>query len=238
MWIYLYCLSDELEARATLRAAGIGEAAPRVVELGAIKAVVTDVDTNAVRVTKDNVLAHEHVIDCVMAHTTPLPFRFGSVVKPDELQSYVETNEGHLRGLLDRVRGAVEMSVKIIWDRKTVRGLRAESEPDEIAKARAAGPGLSFLLAKQKQIAGERELKIKADEIAAWLDSRVGPLVREKDVAVNPADALVVRASHLVERARVAQYRERVNSLSRERNDLRFLTSGAWPPYSFTHLRS
>ena len=63
-------------------------------------------------------------------------------------------------------------------------------------------------------------------------------LVREKVVTLNPDDALVIRAAHLVERGRVAEYRERVNSLGRERNDLRFLTSGAWPPYSFTHLRS
>lgn len=238
MEIYLYCLSDELQAGATLPATGIENEAPRVVEVGAIKAVVTDVQANPVRVTKDNVLAHERVIDCVMAHTTPLPFRFGSVVKLDELQSYVESNEARLRGLLDRVRGAVEMSVKIIWDRKTVGDQRAKNEPDDIAKAWGAGPGLSFLLAKQKQIAGERELKIRADEIASWLDEGLGRLVREKAVTVNPADAMVVRAAHLVERERVAQYRERVTSLSRERNDLRFLTSGAWPPYSFTHLRS
>ena len=238
MTLYLYCLSDELEAGATLSVEGIAEAVPRVVELGDIKAVVSDLQMHPVKVTKENVLAHERVIDCVMAQTTPLPFRFGSVVQPTELQAYVASNEDRIRALLDRVRGAVEMSVKIIWDREAGGGERAVAEPDELNKAEGRGPGLSFLLAKQKQMAGEQELKTKAGEIAAWLDAGVGRLVREKVVTLNPVDALVVRAAHLVERVRVAEYRERVNSLSRERNDLRFLTSGAWPPYSFSHLRS
>ncbi len=238
MTLYLYCLSDELETGATLSVEGMGEAVPRVVELGDIKAVVSDVQMHRVKVTKENVLAHERVIDYVMAQTTPLPFRFGSVVQPAELQAYIASNEARLRALLDRVRGAVEMSVKIIWDREAVGGERTVTEPDELNKREGAGPGLSFLLAKQKQMAGEQELKTKAGEIGAWLDTGVGHLVREKVVTLNPADALVVRAAHLVERGWVAEYRERVNSLSRERNDLRFLTSGAWPPYSFSHLRS
>jgi hypothetical protein len=87
-------------------------------------------------------------------------------------------------------------------------------------------------------MAGREELKIKAGLVASWLDSGIGSLVREKIVTISPADAMVVRAAHLVERERVDDYRERVYSLSRERNDLRFLTSGVWPPYSFSHLRS
>ena len=238
MGLYLYCLSDELDVGVTLSVAGIAEAVARVVELGAIKAVVSDVQTLPVRVTKENVLAHERVIDCVMAQTTPLPFRFGSVVKPDELQRYIASNEDSLRALLDRVRGAVEMSVKILWDRESAGGERANTGLDDLGKAEGAGPGLSFLLAKQKQMAGREELKIKAGEIASWLDEGLGRLVREKVVTLNPADVMVVRAAHLVERGLVAEYRERVNSLCRERNYLRFLTSGAWPPYSFSHLHS
>ena len=238
MGLYLYCLSDELEAGASLRAAGIAGAAPRVVELGPIKAVVSDVDSHQVKVTKENVLAHERVVDCVMAQTTPLPFRFGSVVKPDELQKYIASNEDRLRSLLDRVRGAVEMSVKIIWDREIVSRESAARAPVDAGEADGAGPGISFLLAKKVRMAGEQSLKERADEIAAWLDAGVESLVREKVVTLNPAGALVVRAAHLVERFRVADYKERVSALGSERNDLRFLTSGAWPPYSFTHLRS
>jgi hypothetical protein len=239
MKLYLYCLSDDLQASQVEAVAGIAGAVTRVVDLGAVRAVVSDVEIHEVKVTKENVLAHERVIDRVMAQTTPLPFRFGVVVKPDELQSYVESNEDRLRALLDRVRGAVEMNVKIIWDREAIRNQRVEKQSrDDARKAEDAGPGLRFLLAKQQEMAVEREVKSKAEEIAAWLDQEVDNLVRDKVVTLNPDELLVIRAAYLVERGRVAEYRERVNSLGRERNDLRFLTSGAWPPYSFTHLRS
>jgi hypothetical protein len=45
-----------------------------------------------------------------------------------------------------------------------------------------------------------------------------------------------VRAAHLVERERVVAYRERLRSLGAERVGLRFLTSGPWPPYSFSDV--
>jgi hypothetical protein len=212
---------------------------PRVVDLGAIKAIVSDVHIHEVKVTKENALAHERVIDCLMAQTTPLPFRFGVVVNPAELRSYVESNEGRLLALLDGVRGAVEMNVKIIWDRDAVSNRRAETRPrDDAREAEGAGPGLRFLLAKQQELAVERGVKSEAEAIAEWLNRGVGDLARDKVVTLSPEATLVVSAAHLVERGRVAEYRERVNSLSRERNDLRFLTSGSWPPYSFTRLRS
>jgi hypothetical protein len=239
MKLYLYCLSDDLEVGQIEAVAGIAGAVTRAIDLGAVRAVVSDVHIHEVKVSKENVLAHERVIDRVMAQTTPLPFRFGVVVNPAELQSYVESNEDRLRALLESVRGAVEMNVKIIWDREAIRNHPAEKHSrDHAGKAEGAGPGLRFLLAKQQEMAVEREVKGRAEEIAAWLDRGVDNLVRDKVVTLNPDEALVIRAAYLVERGRVAEYREQVNSLGRERNELRFLTSGAWPPYSFTHLRS
>jgi hypothetical protein len=239
MRLYLYCLSDDLKVAPLETVAGIAESAPRVIDLGAIKAIVSDVHIHQVRVTRENALAHERVIDCVMAETTPIPFRFGVVVNLATLQSYVEANEASLLGLLDRVRGAVEMNVKIIWDRDAAGQRQARTrQTTDAREAEGAGAGLRFLLRKRQEMAVEQALKGEAESIAAWLNAGVCDLVRESVVSLNPEALLVVSAAHMVERGRVREYRERVNSLSRERNDLRFLTSGAWPPYSFTHPRS
>ncbi len=244
MKLYLYCLSDDPKIAAIETTEGLSGAYTRAVDLGKIKAVVSDVESHQVKVTRENVLAHERVIDRVMQVTTPLPFRFGAAVTVEQLRSYVESNEARLQALLDRVRGAVEMSVKIIWDKDAVGNQSAETTSQETGpKADASvseipGPGLAFLLAKQREMAVERGLKNRAEEIAFWLDQGVAGLVRDKAVSVQPADRIVVSARFLVERERVAEYRERINALGRERNELRFLTSGTWPPYSFTHLDS
>jgi hypothetical protein len=99
------------------------------------------------------------------------------------------------------------------------------------------GRGTAFLLAKQREVLGDEAERRRAEEVAGWLADGVSGLVRESSVRVNPSDALVVRAAHLVERGRVEEYRGRVRSLSAERGELHFLTSGPWPPYSFGELR-
>jgi hypothetical protein len=53
-------------------------------------------------------------------------------------------------------------------------------------------------------------------------------------VRVSPEGSLVVRAAHLVVRERVEEYRERLRAAGDERRELRLLTSGPWPPYSFS----
>jgi hypothetical protein len=236
MKLYLYCLSDDEKVTSVEETPGLGRAYARAVDFGNIKAVVSDAESHPVKVTRENVLAHERVIDRVMLVTTPLPFRFGAVVTAEQLQSYVESNEARLRALLDRVRGAVEMGVKIICDKEAAGRQGAQTSTRETGTA--AGPGLAFLLAKQREIAVERELKDRAEEIARWLDRGVAGLVRESVVSAQPAGRIAVSAAFLVERGRLDEYRGRVSQLGRERNDLRFLTSGAWPPYSFTNLDS
>ena len=113
---------------------------------------------------------------------------------------------------------------------------------DEAAGARAtrgpavAGRGTAFLLAKRREVLGDEALRRRAEEVAAWLASRVSGLVRESSARVHPSEALFVRAAHLVERARLEEYRARVRELTAERADLHFLSSGPWPPYSFSDL--
>ena len=240
MKLYLYCLSDDAKLAGVEAMAGLGGARARVLDFGKIKAVASDVESHQVKVTRENVLAHERVIDRVTLVTTPLPFRFGAVVTAEQLQSYVESNEARLQALFDRVRGAVEMTVKIIRDESAAGHQGAEAAAQKMGPEdeEAAGPGLAFLLAKRREMAAERESKSRAEEIARWLESGVAGLVRESAVSARPAERIVVSAAFLVERGRVAEYRERINALGCERKELRFLTSGAWPPYSFTHLDS
>jgi hypothetical protein len=98
------------------------------------------------------------------------------------------------------------------------------------------GRGTAFLLAKRRELMGEEGSRRRAEELVAWLAEGVSEVVRETEARVNPSEAIVVRAAHLVERERVATYRERLRSLGVERRGLRFLTSGPWPPYSFSDV--
>ena len=242
MNFYVYCLSDEVTGEMIESVAGVS-GAPRLIQYGGITAVVSPFEDESAPVTRENVFAHERVIGHVLAHTTPLPFRFGTVVDEARLEDYVNSQRERLEAQLERVRGCVEMSVKVIWSVAGVksdapgRDTHADAPVDE-SGARPAGRGTAFLMEKRRQILGDETLKARAEAVTAWLDGHLGEVARETQVVVRPVEALVVAAAHLVERARLEEYQERLRAARSQRADLRFLTSGPWPPYSFSQTNS
>jgi hypothetical protein len=242
MNLYTYCLSHAVESRTLEGLVGIAGANPYVIEHEGIVLVASDFNGENVGLSRDNVFAHARVIDQVLAQTTPLPYRFGTVVSRTRLESYIHSHNDSLQNLLTRVQGCVEMSVKIVWD---VNGIReseaavAVPERRENAERKAPctkGAGTAFLLAKQGRMREEDRLRYRADEIASWLGTHLSPVVQESAVRVHPAEALVVAASYLVKRNNLPEYRKCLEHAREEQNDLRFMMSGPWPPYNFSNL--
>jgi hypothetical protein len=240
MNFYAYCLSDEATPDMVECAAGIEGAQARLIEHESIKIIVSDFEGERARVTRENIFAHENITHQILARTTPLPFRFGMVISAARLESYVASHKHALLAQLSRVRNTVEMSVKIIWDAEALKRAAVESTEGERIKGAAEiiGPGAAFLAAKRREVAGDEALRKQAGEIARWLELALSETVRESSVRVCPTEGMVLAAAHLVERARLEQYRELIARARQERADLRFLTSGAWPPYSFCELSS
>jgi hypothetical protein len=270
MSLYVYCLGDEPRGEWFGELRGVGGARVGVVAFGRLAAVVSEFGGEGAEVSAENVRAHNRVNAAALARATPLPFRFGTVAAEHRLADYVSRNEASLLDALARVRGCVEMSVKIRRADEKAEGRRQKAEgrrrkaegserkPEEADKGGDAGldsgagagasggdvlsgsarvgRGTAFLLAKRREVLGDEARRRDAEEVAAWLASRVSGLVRESSARVHSAEALFVRASHLVERARLEEYRSRVRGLTAERADLHFLASGPWPPYSFSDI--
>jgi hypothetical protein len=289
MSLYVYCLGDEL-AEATLEGLkGVGGEAVRLLGLGRFAAIVSETEDDPVAVTDENVRAHNRVNAAALAGSTPLPFRFGTRAERERLAEYAAANEAALLAALGRVRGCVEMSVKLKWDEEGMEdggqqpGVSRQQTKDNVQKmedggravvnskemegerdgagilsessksispessaavsaepsegAAGGGRGTAFLLAKRHAMSGEESLRRRAEEVAAWLAAEVSGLARESEARVSPSEGIVVRAAHLVERVRVGEYRAHVRRLSGARAGLHFLTSGPWPPYSFSDIR-
>ena len=240
MNLYAYCLTDEVTPAAIESVQGVQGAATRLIDYESIRAVVSDFDGERAEVTRENAFLHDGVIRQILDHTTPLPFRFGAVVSGRQLEAYITKHRDELFSQLARVRGSVEMSVKILWNAEAIRhaGVEMAERLRHKNGDEAMGPGASFLQSKRREIIGDKALKARAEELAAWLGERLDDTVRESVARVLPSPAMAVAVSHLVERARLDQYNERLASAREERGELRFLTSGVWPPYSFCNLDS
>jgi hypothetical protein len=237
MSLYVYCLGDDLPESAFGGLAGVGGARVEVLALGSgLAAVVSEAGDGGAAVNEENLLAHNRVNAAALAVSTPLPCRFGTRAAPERLAEYVAGRAPALASALARVRGCVEMSVKLMGKAEGTRRKAKEGDEGGVVET-AAGAGTAFLLQKRREMLGAEGARRGAEEAAAWLASGVGGLARETAARLSPSEAIFVRAAHLVERGRVAEYRERLRALAAGRADLRLLVSGPWPPYSFSDIQ-
>jgi Gas vesicle synthesis protein GvpL/GvpF len=141
-----------------------------------------------------------------------LPVRFGSRVE-DEAAVRRVLDERHeaLTGALERVHGAVELSVRVVGE-------------DELEHDPGPAPGgAAYIRAKASRGA-------TADSIHGELSA----LARAAVIHGSDARDELLRAAYLVDRAGVEAFTARVASVQQERPQLRLLCTGPWPPYSFT----
>jgi hypothetical protein len=235
---YLYCLSDEVTPGMLEGVTGIAGTIPRLMDVGGIAAVASEIGETRIAVTSENVLAHDGVVRHLLPHVTPLPFRFGATAGIDRITSYLDTHRKSLEQTLERVRGSVEMSLRVIGNLERDTGEAIGGKSDHEIDSQASGTGTRFLRTKQREIQGDERLNRRAEQSQAWLDSILNDVVRETSVRLTPAEPLFLSASHLVERRKLDTYREKIACARGARPELHFLTSGPWAPYTFAVLFS
>ena len=229
MKLYVYCLAEGMDVleQSTL---GISGAPVRVLKSDTLSVLVSDLNEESVPVTRDNALAHAAVVRSILDYATPLPFRFGTMVTEQQLQSYLSAHKPALESKLASVRGCVEMSVKIIWENSV------EKQPEAQEKTQAQGVGTTFLTEKRRQIIGDEQRAVEATEISTWLRENLSGLIRDEHVTIRPTERLVLTAAHLIEREKITEYRRKVAETCQNRPELHYLLSGPWPPYSFANI--
>jgi hypothetical protein len=157
-------------------------------------------------VTPEVLWRREALLEALMEERDLLPVRFGTRVEDEAAAARaVAGRGGELRAGLERVRGAVELSVRV----------RAR----EAAPLPPAANGRDYLAAR----AGRSRAATAVHEPLAAL---------ARASAVQHGDELL-RAAYLVDRRAVERFAARVRDLQEERPELALLCTGPWPPYSF-----
>jgi len=225
MKLYAYCLCAELDAFDN-SVPGVSAAAVRVLKIEDISVLVSDCE--AVTVTQENTLAHAAVVRAVFTRTTPVPFRFGTLATEQQLRSFITTNKRALANKLAHLRGCVEMDLKTTWQ---------SSNPSPNEPNPAAGPGTAFLLEKRRELVGDDQALAERAELSTFFRTELGSLIKDEKIGLQPSEkTTLTRVYHLVESARIKEYRARVEELRAQRPELQLDLSGPWPPYSFANI--
>lgn len=156
----------------------------------------------------------EAIVEALMESADLLPVRYGARFDDAAAAAAaVEHRQDELAAALDRVRGAVELSVRVLV-------------PGEREEPRAAASGTEYLRGKA-QAASAREAVAQAvhEPLAALARASV-----RRDSG-RPGEELT--GAYLVDRDAVDAFAARVAELQASRPELRLLCTGPWPPYSF-----
>ena len=217
-----------------LPAAGIGgDAELAMVPCGALAAVTGRMDAGAVRVTTEAVLHHEAIVEAVRRQGPALPVRFGTVFRDaTSVASALAQRYEPLAADLHRLGDKVEMGLTAMWGESPSREPTAGATTGERTPA-APGAGARYLYARAAAARHDAALKENARAVARELDLVLGALALERRESLLPTPRVAVRTAYLLDPAGVGAFRAAFDEVRGNRDDLRLLLTGPWPPYSF-----
>jgi hypothetical protein len=228
--IHVYAIFPARRAPGESRR-GLDDAAVEVRTCGTVAAAYTRHAAANFPPTLQNLRVHERVIEELMADRPVLPARFGTVFADERrLEDALARHAAALAEGLVRVRGCVELGVRVLWD-----------PPDEESEEKRAGgsgtrsgTGRAYMLARLGAERRQREIRERAERLGAALHEPLASRAAESTHRLLTTPELLLSGAYLVSREKADEFRRCVELLGKEHPDLRILCTGPWPPYHFT----
>jgi hypothetical protein len=207
-----------------------------------IAAVVSKTDVFIFDPTRENALAHEHVIETVMKSHTIIPMSFGTVFRTDDdIREVLKSIYASLKDVLKQMAGKVEFGLKVNWDRdQVVEELKREDEELRHFHQEITRKHLQSTYFARMQL-GRMVEKALAERASQYV-REIYEELRSCCVASRDnkpiGDKMIMNAAFLIQREREAEFDEAVNRIARKYGDrLNFKYTGPWPPYNFVNIR-
>ena len=205
---------------------------------GRVAAIVSDVPVGRPLGTRDDLVAHESVLDAVAAHAAVVPMRFPAVVEEhavvDEL---LAPNEEHFLELLEGFEGQVQFTLTGRYEQDAVlREVLAEDEEIRALRERVRGLPEDASYYDRVRLG---ELVVKAieerrEDDGARIVERLQPFAVAVVTNQLAAPDDVVNAAFLVERRRRQEFEEAVEGVGADLvGRVRLRLIGPIAPYDF-----
>jgi hypothetical protein len=240
---YVYGIVEGKE-QVTFGKIGIGGAGEMVytVRYQDIAAVVSNTSVYIFDPTRENALAHEHVIETVMKNHTIIPMSFGTVFRTDDdIREVLKSIYPSLKDVLHQMAGKLEFGLKVNWDRdQIIEDIKQDDEEirqfhHEIIRKHLQSTYLARMQLGRMidKALGERAISYVRDIYEALRSVCVAS--RDNQPI---GDKMIMNAAFLVEREREAEFDSAINKIARKYGQrLKFKYTGPWPPYNFVNIR-
>lgn len=241
---YIYCIIDTKEQR-NFGPIGVGESGAEVLTIGYddLSMVVSNHPLNKITVSRENMLAHERVVEKVMEEfEAVLPVRFGTIAaSAEEIRNLLDRRCREFKDALRAMDHKVELGVKGLWkdlnaifqeivkENKNIEKLKTKLQAHKEQK------NIQVKMDVGKMVAGKLEEK-KANEAQAIVKELKGAAI---DYKLNKTigDEMFMNAAFLVDKGREKEFDNIMEELgSKHKNRVRFMYAGPLPPYNFVNL--
>jgi len=206
-----------------------------------ISVAVSDFQSSKFIISKELAIDFARVIEELSQQLTVLPIRFGTVVKSDEIVKQLLTdNYNAFRENLLKVENKHEFGLKVIWDYdKCSEKIRSKVESEEINAGKYFSKSTintNYLLEKLKKHRLEdavlKHVELLIEEISRFL-AQINPDCKFKKML---SQNIILDGVFLVEKNMKSEFIEAIEALKQQHDDLHFLLTGPWPPYSFVEI--
>jgi hypothetical protein len=210
----------------------------RTVEHDGVAAIVGDVPVDRPLGTRDDLLAHEAVVDRVAASTTVLPMRFPAVVEDDQVvdELLVPHRDRFLRAL-DALDGFVQYSLKGRYVQEVLLQEIVDEEPavaDLQERIRGVSEDASYYDRVKLGEIVARAMEQRRDVDARDILDRIGPFAEQVSSTTPSQPDDVVDAAFLVARDAAEEFEREVEELGGDTHEwLRLRLLGPLAPYDF-----
>src|SRR5579872_6292841 len=198
---------------------GIGGSGENVytVHQGDVSAVVSKTPVFIFDPTRENALAHEHVIETVMKANTIIPMSFGTVFRTDDdIREVLKSIYPSLKDVLHQMAGKLEFGLKVNWDRdQIIEDIKRDDEEIRQFHQEIIRKHLQSTYLARMQL-GRMIDKALAERSIGYVreiyEALRGVCVASRDNQPI-GDKMIMNAAFLVERDREPEFDEAVNSI-------------------------
>ena len=181
------------------------------------------------------------VIEALSQQVTLLPVRFGTFIKTDEIvhQLLVNHYDSFLRNL-QKVENKCEFGLKVLCDSETfstkisAQAAAVEVQPHEYFSTDTVHT--NYLLEKIKINKLEDSLFQYVDQLIEDISqylTQINPDSKYKKMVTN---SILLDAVFLVKKNKKDEFIQAIATFKQQHDDLQFLLTGPWPPYSFVDI--